>query len=172
MEYEERFAELERRIAELESVIGAAGEPARVTGVAQNGFWALTAWKQQLADAGMGSGGVLYTGSVRIPSGKHYEWQIGFDTESLLGGDLGNAAETLAALGNPVRLLMLHEVLLGRCTVSALTEVVDLGSAGQIYHHLRQLTTAGWLHSASRGNYSVPADRVVPLLVALAITRR
>jgi DNA-binding transcriptional ArsR family regulator len=172
MELEERVAELERRVAELEAA-GGQGEAAAVTAVpVPDGFWALSTWKEQLAEAGLDGGGVLFTGAVGFPSGKHYEWQVGFSTESLMEGDLARAAETLSALGNPVRLLMLREVLLGRSTVSSLAQVADMGSSGQIYHHLRQMTAAGWLHSSARGHYAVPAERVVPLLVALAVAQR
>ena len=44
----------------------------------------------------------------------------------------------------------------------------DDGTSGQIYHHIRTLTAAGWLRSSGRGQVQVPSDRVVPLLVALA----
>jgi hypothetical protein len=36
---------------------------------------------------------------------------------------------------------------------------------------LRQLVSAGWLHAA-RGQYAVPGERVVPLLVILSGARR
>jgi hypothetical protein len=45
----------------------------------------------------------------------------------------------------------------------------EVGTTGQIYHHLRQLTGAGWLHTTGRGRYEVPPGRVVPLLVAVAV---
>jgi hypothetical protein len=176
MELEERVAELERRVAELEDAGGRRQAAPQVADVAaapaQDAFWALSAWKQQLAAAGLDSGGVLFTGAVGLPSGEHYEWQVGFGTESLLEGDLAGAAEALSALGHPVRLLMLREVLLGRSTVSSLAQAADLGSSGQIYHHLRQMTAAGWLHSSTRGHYAVPAERIIPLLVALAAAQR
>jgi hypothetical protein len=41
-----------------------------------------------------------------------------------------------------------------------------------VYHHLRQLTSAGWLRSAARGRYVVPPERVVPLLTVVAAARR
>jgi DNA-binding transcriptional ArsR family regulator len=170
---EERVAELEQRISRLEAADRGDADPAAApTDPSQDDFWALTTWKQQLDAAGIEGGGVLYTGAVRLPSGERYEWQLGLDAEGLLAGDLGSAAETLAALGHPVRLLLLREVLLGRNTVSALAEVADLGTSGQVYHHLRQLTGAGWLHTVVRGRYAVPPGRVVPLLVALAVSRR
>jgi hypothetical protein len=59
-----------------------------------------------------------------------------------------------------------------RGTVAELRAHERLGTTGQLYHHLRQLVSAGWLRTTARGQYAVPGERVVPLLVALAATRR
>ncbi|MFE7778268.1 ArsR/SmtB family transcription factor [Streptomyces sp. NPDC057445] len=168
MELEERVAELERRTAALERA-GAAGSASPTVGEAD--FWALEGLKQQLAGAGADDGGVLFTGAVRLPTGERYEWQIGAGTEDLLEDDWSGAADTFAALGHPVRLRLLREIIGGRRTAAALSELEDLGTTGQIYHHLRQLTAAGWLHTTGRGRYEVPGIRVVPLLVVLTAAR-
>jgi DNA-binding transcriptional ArsR family regulator len=81
-------------------------------------------------------------------------------------------AGVLAALGSPVRLTLLQEIVRGRDTVNALSEVDGLGTSGQIYHHLRQLTAEGWLHSPSRGTFAVPQPRVVALLAILEALQR
>ncbi|PCG82517.1 ArsR family transcriptional regulator [Streptomyces sp. WZ.A104] len=179
MELEERVAELERRLTALER------QDREAPRLGDGGFWALEGLKQQLADAGetAADGGVLYTGSVRLPTGEQYEWQYGALTEALLDGgaeqgDEGHegdawagAAEALAALGHPVRLRLLREILGGLRTTAELAALDGVGTTGQIYHHLRQLTGSGWLHAAGRGRYEVPAARVVPLLVVLTAAR-
>lgn len=114
---------------------------------------------------------MLFTGAVRLPTQEQYEWQYGLLSEQLLDGDWSDAADSFAALGHAVRLRLLREILGGRRTAAELTELEGLGTTGQIYHHLRQLTAAGWLHTASRGRYEVPGARVVPLLVVLAAAR-
>ncbi|MFD7509048.1 ArsR/SmtB family transcription factor [Streptomyces sp. NPDC059853] len=154
-ELEARVAALERRIAALEG--GGAG------------FWALEGLKKQLAPDG--PGGVLFTGSARLPTDEAYEWQYGLTTEDLLAIDWEQAAESFAALGHPVRMRLLREIAHGRRTVAELAALEGLGTTGQIYHHLRQLTAAGWLHTTGRGRHEIPATRVIPLLVALATTR-
>ena len=78
----------------------------------------------------------------------------------------------LAALGHPVRLVVLHEVLRGCQTVAELSGIEGFGTSGQLYHHLRHLVAAGWLRSTGRGRYEVPAVRVIPLLVVLAAVQR
>ncbi|MET9803800.1 winged helix-turn-helix domain-containing protein [Streptomyces sp. NPDC006368] len=165
MELEERVAELERRMAALESGDRAASP------VGEGDFWALEGLKAQLAEAGAGDGGVLFTGAVRLPTGEQYEWQDGALVAHQMADDWSEAAEPFAALGHPVRLRLLREILGGRRTAAELAALEEIGTTGQIYHHLRQLTGAGWLHTAGRGRYEVPPGRVVPLLVALSTAR-
>ncbi|MFF3019595.1 ArsR/SmtB family transcription factor [Streptomyces sp. NPDC057939] len=168
MELDDRVAALERRLAALEARGDARPEPAPTGG----DFWALEGWKARLAEAGdaAGAGGVLFTGAVTLPTGERYEWQQAAVTEDVLdpGAEAGRTADSLAALGNPVRLRLLREILAGRRTAAELTALDGVGTSGQVYHHLRQLTAAGWLHTTGRGRHEVPAGRVVPLLVLLS----
>ncbi|MEU5578286.1 helix-turn-helix domain-containing protein [Streptomyces huasconensis] len=165
MDLEARVAELERRMAELESV-----GPA-VPAVEEGDFWALDALKARHPVARDADGAVLFTGAVRVPTGHRYEWQYGRLTESLFEDDWSEATDSFAALGHPVRLRLLREILAGTSTAAELAALDDIGTTGQIYHHLRQLTGAGWLHSTGRGRHEVPAGRVVPLLVMLSAAR-
>ncbi|MFF3774781.1 ArsR/SmtB family transcription factor [Streptomyces sp. NPDC002232] len=168
MELEERVAALERRVAALEG----ADHPAPGKAV-ESTLWALEGLKAELAAAGEEGedGAVLFTGSVRLPTHERYEWQFGAFTERLLDEDWSKAADSFAALGHPVRLRLLREILGGRRTAAELADLDELGTTGQIYHHLRQLTGAGWLHVSGRGRHEVPPARVVPLLVALTAAR-
>lgn len=159
------MTDLERRLAALE----AAGRAA--PGLGEGDFWALEGLKEQLAELRAADGGVLFTGAVRMPTGEQYEWQHGALTEGLLAYEWRDAAEALAALGHPVRLRLLREIVGGRRTAAELAELEEIGTTGQIYHHLRQLTGAGWLHTTGRGRHEVPAGRVVPLLVTLSAAR-
>ncbi|WP_052847544.1 ArsR/SmtB family transcription factor [Streptomyces avicenniae] len=179
MELDERVAALERRVAELERRgTGEPGDGGGRDGAAPGGgeggrpsadpFWALEGLKSALADEEAADGGVLFTGAVRLPTGEAVEWQWSRTTDVLLESDWTDAAEVFAALGHPVRMRLLKEILAGRRTVAELAALDGLGTTGQIYHHLRQLTAAGWLRPAARGRHEVPPQRVVPLLVALA----
>ncbi|AZK95046.1 MULTISPECIES: ArsR/SmtB family transcription factor [Streptomyces] len=167
MDLEQRVAELELRLAALEEreAFSPAGRPGEDPG--QESFWALKGLKEQLAGLGADTGGVLFTGDVALPTGERYEWQFGLLADVLLDRDWTASADALAALGHPVRLRLLREILGGRRTAAELAELDGLGTSGQIYHHLRQLSSAGWLHTTGRGRYAVPPARTVPLLVAL-----
>ncbi|WP_405615768.1 helix-turn-helix domain-containing protein [Streptomyces sp. NBC_01511] len=175
MDLEERVAEVERRLAALERTGAEApsrpprgerpGQPADDT------LRPLEFLEEQLTAAGADAGGVTYTGSVRLPTGEPYRWQITELTDDLLDADWSVTAEHFAALGHAVRLRMLREILSGLRTAAELTALDDIGTSGQIYHHLRQLTGAGWLRVTGQGRHEVPAARVVPLLVMLSAAR-
>jgi hypothetical protein len=171
---EERLARLEERVARLERPgtgaerhFVAAREPGE-DGDADPGevFWALRGLKERVGDA------VLFTGSVTLPDGQHYEWQQGHHSAALLADDWSQNADAISALAHPVRLLLLREILSGAHTTAELAADERLGTTGQLYHHLRQLVAAGWLRTTARGRYAVPGERVVPILTILAATRR
>ncbi|MFY1598398.1 ArsR/SmtB family transcription factor [Micromonospora sp. WMMD737] len=168
-EIEERLSALEAQVAALTERLGAdppSAEPPRATGDA---FWALDGLKQRIpADGG---GAVLYTGTVHLDD-QRYDWQYGLMVDDVLAGDWTELAGALTALAHPVRLRLLREILGGRHGTGELAEIEGLGTTGQLHHHLRQLTAAGWLRSAGRGHYVVPAERVVPLLAILTAARR
>jgi hypothetical protein len=197
-DHDDRVARLEERVARLEAaaaqapapaaaggapplaarppVPDAAGAaspalpeppPAGAPGTDADAFWALRGLQARVGEPGA----VVFAGSVHLPGGARVEWQEGRLAGQLLDDDWSQSAAGLTALAHPVRLLLLREILLGARTVAALGELPSLGTSGQLYHHLRQLVAAGWLRSSARGQYAVPAERVVPLLTVLAAAR-
>ncbi|MGW0506905.1 ArsR/SmtB family transcription factor [Micromonospora sp. NPDC003241] len=163
---EERLAALEAQVAALVERPGVPPEP---TTPAAGAFWALDGLRQRLPAGSAGA--VLYTGTVRV-AGRSYDWQYGREVDDLLAGDWAELPGILAALGHPVRLRLLREILTGRQSTAELADIEELGTTGQLHHHLRQLTAAGWLRSTARGRYAVPAERVVPLLAVLSAAHR
>jgi hypothetical protein len=129
-------------------------------------FWALAGLQERI---GTGSA-VLFTGSVRLPGDKTFVWQQGVDARQLLQADWDLAADASAALGHPIRLKLIQEVLNGASTTAELGATDAVATTGQLYHHLRQLVAGGWLSAAARGRYEIPAARVIPLLVTIAAT--
>jgi len=147
-------------VAALEERLGA---PAPTAAPDAEVFWALEGLRARLPEPG----GVLITGSVTLPDGRAARWQEGAATDDVLAGDWAERADVLAALGHPIRLRLLHRVLSGTATVHDLLETEGVGTSGQVYHHLRQLTATGWLQSGGGGRYEVPVARVVPLLTTI-----
>lgn len=177
---ERRVAALERTTADQRSAAPAAqGQPEAPQPVVDaERFWALTELRRQSGELGLAGGAVLFTGTATLPGGTA-EWQEGRAVDDLIDDAsldaLDSPAAALAALGSPVRLLLLLRVLRsasGTASAAELTADEALGTSGQVYHHLRHLVAAGWLRTAARGRYAVPTERVVPLLVALALAGR
>ncbi|NJP68876.1 winged helix-turn-helix transcriptional regulator [Streptomyces sp. ventii] len=169
----ERLTALTERVAALEAVAVDASPPAPTGDLPDpDAFWALHRLRSELAELGEADGGVMIVGTVAAgPSGGRAEWQQAFGTAALLESDWTSLADTVAALGQPVRLRLIQGLLAGRSTVAELVELDGVGTTGQIYHHLRQLVAAGWLQAAGRGRYEVPPHRLVPLLVTLGAAR-
>lgn len=113
-------------------------------------------------------GAVMMAGAVDTAAGP-VRWQYGLMADGLLSEDWSDLAHPLEALGHPARIELVRQVMRGAHTTAELLQLEHLASSGQLYHHLRQLVTAGWLVSPRRGYYEVPAARVVPLLVLTMI---
>lgn len=174
---DDETAELARRVADLsERVIALEGRVEQVGSQGGQGlgetFWALERLKEEIARHEVPGGAVMIVGAVETPGGVRAEWQEGIGVEELFDQEWTEFADSLAALGNPVRLRLMRALLDGRSSVAELVELDGVGTTGQIYHHLRQLTAAGWLRGAGRGRYEVPVARVVPLLTTLLAARR
>ncbi|MCW8124954.1 ArsR/SmtB family transcription factor [Microbulbifer halophilus] len=127
-------------------------------------FWLLAALRKRVETPGA----VAFGGTVDLPDGRHYEWQWGEAVEQRLAADWSEAAAPLEALGHPVRLAILHSVLEGHSDIASLAALPQLGTRGQLYHHLKVLESGGWIQPQRRGVYGVPGERVVPLLTILA----
>ncbi|MBD3688972.1 winged helix-turn-helix transcriptional regulator [Nanchangia anserum] len=157
---------LARRVEKLESDRIEEPPQVRVGALAQNhddNIWAL----EWLKARSQGSGAVMIVGNVVAPEGAAASWQQDADVDDLLESDWSQAAECLSALAHPVRLRILQAVIRGRSTAKELAELDGVGSVGQVYHHLRALTAAGWLTTKAGGAHQIPAPRRVPLLVAI-----
>lgn len=156
--------ELTARVARLEERLADEQLDPRTDGAI---FWALDELKRRTSRPT-----VVYTGTAETALGDPVEWQMGHDSAALLEEDWTVHAGALAALGHPSRLQILQLVARAEATTAAeLAHTEGLGTTGQTYHHLRQLVSAGWLRSTTKGRHEVPPERLVPLLVVLAASR-
>lgn len=110
-------------------------------------------------------GFVEYGGAVDF--GGEITWNIRYSAAAMLRLPTAQRVEVLAALGHPVRQALVSMLLEGPRTGTELADGVDLGSTGQLYHHLRALTAAKIVEQHGRGAYRIPPPKVVPILVLL-----
>ncbi|MCC3266858.1 ArsR/SmtB family transcription factor [Arthrobacter gengyunqii] len=159
---------LEARVEALETRLGALEQQVESRQQSPDAdptdvFWALNGLRDRYPDPGA----VLFAGTASTAGGARYEYQYGLETGHLLDVDWTQFADSLASLGHPVRLAVLRAVLGGTETVAGLVDDLGLGTSGQMYHHIHQLTAAGWLTPHARSRYAIPPARVIPLLAIL-----
>jgi DNA-binding transcriptional ArsR family regulator len=164
-----RVTELERRVAVLED--GRGGRTPQRPIVDTDKFWALARLAERTGpefDKEGVAGSLLFAGRATTPGGGDLIWQAEHPLPAVLAEGWEDAAVVLAALGNPVRLEIVRTLLLGGETIQELQEIPGLGTSGQLYHHLRDLQSAGLVTQRRRGRYGVAADKVVPALIIIA----
>ncbi|MBO1435736.1 helix-turn-helix domain-containing protein [Meiothermus sp. CFH 77666] len=157
MNLEARLSQIEARLAALELASRTPSNPS------EGAFWALD-YLRQTARPG---GEVVFAGHAEVASGT-WGWQWGLPVGSLLSVPWAEVAPSLAALAHPLRLEILRAVLNGKSSSQDLQHLVEVGTTGQLYHHLKELQSGGWLKAGKRGSYTVPPERVIPLLVILS----
>ncbi|WP_337104167.1 ATP-binding protein [Paenibacillus sp. YIM B09110] len=114
-------------------------------------------------------GSIHYSGQVSAGNGS-FRWEpqerrVG----RLLEVDSDRAAKVLSALGHKQRLDILKTVLQQPLTGAELVERLNMGTTGQLYHHIKALLGADLLVQEERGGkYSLSGHRALPLLLLLA----
>lgn len=88
--------------------------------------------------------------------------------QQLLAVNSEKAAKILSALGNKQRLDILRTVLLEPLSGSELVDRLNMGTTGQLYHHLKALLGADLLVQDPGGKYAFPNHRCLPFLLLLA----
>lgn len=110
---------------------------------------------------------VVYAGAGPWGDGT-VAWQMGRDWADVLRMVGPATAQLFAALGNPLRLRIVSELLVGQLSTGELADRLDQPSSGQLFHHLKELLGAGAIHQPVRGTYAIRPQHVVPLLGVLA----
>lgn len=162
----ERLARVEERLSALEAAPLVGAVDAEPGGQDPDVFFALNGLKARAP----ATGAVVFAGFLGGEAG-NLEWQYGATYDDLAAQDWADQSARLEALASPVRLTILRSVHAGIDSVIRLAELPELGSSGQIYHHINLLLAAGWLSQARRGHYVIPVDRLVPLLVILTASK-
>lgn len=142
-----RADEVEARLARIEAALAALGAAAPGAAVPE------------------GAEGRL---RISVRGGPGGDWRHEVPVAGLTGADWAGLAARLAALGHPARLAIVKAALGGPVPAAALMAAAGTGTPGQFYHHLRELTAAGWLTTERRGHYGVPPGRAGAVLAVAA----
>lgn len=165
-----RLKALEDRVEVLEHA--RSQPPGKLTAVpSPERFWALDVLSKRNGtpfDGDDAAGSVVFAGIANAAGCGSAAWQEEHPVPAVLGSSWVPAAGVLTALGHPVRLEIVRRLLCGARTTQDLAEIPDLGTSGQLYHHLRELQGAGLVVQRRRNDYAVPTDRVVLCLVLVA----
>lgn len=156
--------ELTGRVDQLERLRSATRSPAVTDGsLVQRMLDEL--WSE--GDDHRTAGTVVYAGAG--PWGNQtVAWQIGREWSEIRGAAPEGVAALFAALSNPSRIRILCELVAGPITTSDLGERLDQPSAGQLFHHLKELLATGLIYQPERGTYAIRREDVVPMLAALS----
>lgn len=153
---ESRLAALDARLAALEA------RPPRPAQPPAHDFRLLETVRS-IADGEPATG---FAGVARTDDGElAFEWTR--TGEFLMELDWASLGDKLTAIGHPLRLAILQQLLAGATTVNQLVDELNLTSTGTAYHHLSQMQAAGWVASPSRGTWVIPPHTVIPLLAIL-----
>lgn len=112
-------------------------------------------------------GAVAYAGAVHFGD-RQYLWIKDHGLPEVVESEFDALAGVLSALSSLPRLMMLRSLLQGPRASRELQEALGISSAGQLYHHLKDLIAAGLVVQSQRGSYQIRSDKIVPILAILA----
>ncbi|MFD2611485.1 ArsR family transcriptional regulator [Paenibacillus gansuensis] len=121
-------------------------------------------------NAGQGeTGGIYFSGNYHGEKW-HYRWEPQERAvHQLLSLDGDKVAKILSALGHKQRIEILRAVLQQPMTGAELVDHLNMGTTGQLYHHIKALQGADLLRQEERGgSYTIPGHRMLPFLLLLA----
>jgi len=162
-----RIEELERRMGAVEVVVMASAESRSGSPSDLRQLDELRRRDGARYVRGDLKGAVTYAGSASFGEGEVL-WAGERGLPQIWDMEPRTLAPLLAALGHPARLALVRALLAGERTSQELQDVIGSASAGQLYHHLKDLIAAGVVDQAGRSRYGIAAGRIVPLLVIFA----
>ncbi|TVX94682.1 ArsR family transcriptional regulator [Paenibacillus agilis] len=114
------------------------------------------------------AGHVYYAGQYQA-NGQLLRWEPkDKQLEQLLQISTEKSSKILAALGSKPRLDIIIAILNESLTGAEIVEKLNMGTTGQLYHHLKALNGANLIEQDKSGRYTVPDHRKLPLLLLLS----
>lgn len=167
---EEEMAALRTRLAALEEQMSSFGQGGTTGALFQARGSALPPDREpQAAQTGLVQGTLSYSGDIQL--GEHpLRFRQTLAVQSLFEAAPDLLAQLFAALASPHRVIILRTLCERPCTAQQLQEVLGMGSAGQLYHHLKELLAVGLITQRERSSaYTIDPAKVIPVCAALMV---
>jgi DNA-binding HxlR family transcriptional regulator len=161
-ELERQMSEVTRRLASLERTAPRAGAARPLGEHREDPGLPATGPDQAGAEATVAFSGKGQFGAQRVMINQRAT------LSQVLAADPEGVTRVFAGLASPARLALLRALVHGPCSSQQLREELDDPSAGQLYHHLRELLAAGLVIQPSRSVYAIPPGKVVTVCVAIS----
>lgn len=114
---------------------------------------------------------IAFSGSIRRGK-QRFRAQVRVGLSEVLAAEPEAVARVFAALGNPFRVRLIRALLDRPRTSQELQVELDVGAAGQLYHHLKELLAARLIVQQKRGLYAIRHETVMPICLAFLIAPR
>lgn len=164
---EEQMAAFHTRLAALEDLMSSQR---------QGGATPVFPFAQETSDheshspqTGTIQGTLRYAGSLQLGE-RPFRFQQTLTVASIFAAAPEVFVQIFAALSSPHRIIILRTLCERACTAQQLQEVLGMGSSGQLYHHLKELMTAGLITQRERSSaYTIDPAKVVPICTVLSV---
>lgn len=160
---EARLTALEARVEALEEQNSAAPPPAPTS---DSRYWLVEALEE---GPGIPDGSVIFGGDVTIGNREYkYQWQR--PTQFVTDESWEESIKRLTAIAHPTRAEILRRLLCAPASASDLVQEGLASSTGTAYHHLNELSSAGWIAKSKSGTFEIRPTRVIPLMTIITAT--
>lgn len=126
----------------------------------------LPAGRELPQESGTLQGMLSCEGSIQFAE-QRLQWGQSLALQPIFAASPELLAQLFAALSSPHRVIILRTLCEGPRTSQQLQELLGMGSAGQLYHHLKELLAAGLLIQRGRSAYTLEPTKVIPVCMAL-----
>ncbi len=164
---EEQIAVLRTRLAALEERIASTPSVGASEALFQARAPVLTG--DQELSPGTIQGTLNYAGSLQLAE-RPFRFQQRLPVQTIFQAPPELLATLFASLSSPHRVIIVRTLCERPCTAQQLQDILGMGSAGQLYHHLKELMAAGLIMQRERSSaYTIEPAKVIPICAALMV---
>lgn len=167
---EELVAALRTRLAALEEQMSAFSKGEATGALFQARGSALPPGREPLAaQTGPVQGTLSYSGDIQLGE-RPLRFRQTLAVQSLFDAAPDLLAPIFAALASPHRVIILRTLCERPCTAQQLQELLGMGSAGQLYHHLKELLAVGLITQRERSSaYTIAPTKIIPVCAVMMV---